>query len=460
MNFDNYAQKFLSDWEIWINLRGISMAVEISFQLFFYAFILFNYFFSIHQFMKTYKFIIVAAGLLFGACSSDNDDMGSNERKNIELSRAESEIVGVQNGTAFKMLSYFNENSESDNFMVSPLSAQFALGMLANGAEGNTLAELENALGVGALDELNTLNSKLLAELPKADKETTVEMANSMWLNTGFNVYPEYSKCLADFYRAESRTLELASTEAMKEINRWTSKKTKGLVPELLLRPLKKDTRIALINAIYFKGEWDEPFKKELTAPRKFLNIDGTTSQPATMRLDGADAKYYSADKYELASLDYGNGAYSMTILLPAEDSSLDEAISMIDSQAWSEYKQSGRIRGCNVLLPKFNIETRFDLIPYLMSLGVHDTFDRDAADFSSLSEHPVFVSMVKQVTNIMVDEKGTEAAAVTIVGGDTEAVLGPDFKVIDFFVDRPFAFIIEERSTGAILFMGRVNRL
>lgn len=143
------------------------------------------------------------------------------------------------------------------------------------------------------------------------------------------------------------------------------------------------------------------------------------------MRLDGTAAKYYRADKYELASLDYGNGAYSMTILLPAEESSLDEAISMIDSQAWSEYKQSGRIRRCNILLPKFNIETRFDLIPYLMNLGVHDTFDSYAADFSSLSEQPVFVGMVEQVTNIMVDEKGTEAAAVTIVGG--YATAAPD---------------------------------
>ena len=146
--------------------------------------------------MKTYKFLIVAAGLLFGACSNDSDDMGSNERKEIELSRGESGIVSMQNGTAFSMLEYFNENSEVDNFMVSPLSMQFALGMLANGADGNTFAELEKALGEGSLSELNSLNSKLLTELPKADKRTTVELANSIWLDRSFNVYPEYSKSL------------------------------------------------------------------------------------------------------------------------------------------------------------------------------------------------------------------------------------------------------------------------
>lgn len=408
--------------------------------------------------MKTYKFLIVAAGLLFGACSNDSDDMGSNERKEIELSRAESGIVSMQNGTAFSMLEYFNENSEVDNFMVSPLSMQFALGMLANGADGNTFAELEKALGEGSLSELNSLNSKLLAELPKADKRTTVELANSIWLDRSFNVYPEYSKSLTDFYRAESRSVDLPTTEAMNEINRWASAKTKGLVPQLLQRPLPSDAVVALINALYFKGEWAYAFKSNLTTKQKFTNCDGTTSFVETMRRDYTNLKYLHTDKYELASLDYGNKTYSMTIVLPARDSSLDEALEMLDNNAWSEYKGQPYERECNIRLPKFNIETRFDLIPYLRYMGVNDAFDDSKADFSLMTSKEIFIGIVNQVTNIMVDEKGTEAAAVTIVGGFDAAA--PGVKTIDFFVDRPFAFIIDEQSTGAILFMGRVNRL
>lgn len=408
--------------------------------------------------MKTYKFLIVAAGLLFGACSNDSDDMGSNERKEIELSRAESGIVSMQNGTAFSMLEYFNENSEADNFMVSPLSMQFALGMLANGADGNTLAELEKALGEGSLSELNSLNSKLLTELPKADKRTTVELANSIWLDRSFNIYPDYSKSLTDFYRAESRSVDLPTTEAMNEINRWASAKTKGLVPQLLQQPLPSDAVVALINALYFKGEWEDAFKPNLTTKQEFTNCDGTTSFVETMRRDDANLKYLHTDKYELASLNYGNKTYSMTILLPARDSSLDEALEMLDSNAWREYKGQPYEKKCNVRLPKFNIKTRFDLIPYLRYMGINDAFDPLDADFSLLSDKSIFINMVEQVTNIMVDEKGTEAAAVTIVGGCMTAV--PEVKTVDFFVDRPFAFIIDEQSTGAILFMGRVNRL
>lgn len=130
----------------------------------------------------------------------------------------------------------------------------------------------------------------------------------------------------------------------------------------------------------------------------------------------------------------------------------------MLDSNAWSEYKGQPYERECNIRLPKFNIETRFDLIPYLRYMGVNDAFDDSKADFSLMTSKEIFIGIVNQVTNIMVDEKGTEAAAVTIVGGFDAAA--PGVKTIDFFVDRPFAFIIDEQSTGAILFMGRVNRL
>ncbi|MDE6813118.1 MAG: hypothetical protein K2J28_04695, partial [Duncaniella sp.] len=141
--------------------------------------------------MKKYSALLLGAAFLFNACSSsDNDGGEANQRKDIVLNVNEIAIVDAQTGSALDMLRYFDSNSQEDNFMVSPLSVQFSLGMLANGAQGKTLDEIATALGSSSLNELNELNRRLLTELPKADKKTTLRSANSAWLNKGFNLLP------------------------------------------------------------------------------------------------------------------------------------------------------------------------------------------------------------------------------------------------------------------------------
>lgn len=407
--------------------------------------------------MKTYNYLLLGLGLLMGACSnSHDDDGGSNERKDIVLTAGETEIVAKQHGTAFEMLRYFNENSDKDNFMVSPLSLQFALGMLANGAQGNTLDEITAALKISSLDELNSLNKRLLEELPKVDKKTTLHSANSVWLDESFNVLPSYSRAVADYYRAESASVKLSSEEAMKKINSWCSKHTNGMLPQVLKEPFSENVVFALINALYFKGEWAEPFKESSTQKKKFNNTDGSNSTVDMMRKKEY-IKFMDMTDYMLGKLEYGNGAYAMTIILPAEGVTLDRAVGSIDAELWQQWKSSSYAHDCDIELPKFKISTDFDLTDYLLSLGIKDAFDKDRADFLAMSDIATFVSLAKQMTEIAVDEKGTEAAAVTIIGGDTMAMPSAP---ITFHADRPFAFIIEESSTGAILFTGRVNKL
>ena len=406
--------------------------------------------------MKKYSALLLGSALLFSGCSSDNDEGETNQRKDIALNGNEIAIIDTQTESAFDMLSYFDANSEESNFMVSPLSVQFSLGMLANGAQGKTLDEITAALGSYSLDELNELNRRLLSELPKADKKTTLRTANSAWLNKGFNVLPTYSRSVADFYRAETATLNLSTNESMKMINDWCTSKTDGMIPTILKEPYDDNIAFVLLNALYFKGEWQKPFETKNTVSKDFNNADGTVSKVATM-YKREYMKYRKAEKYELARMNYGNGAYAMTLLLPAEEASLSEALQTLDEYTWSTWKRIHETIDCNLEMPKFSIETYLELDKYFKSIGIKEVYDSEKADLSAMADRNTCLTKSDQFTRIDVDEKGTVAAVVTKhEGGDTDIFV----EEIDFHVDRPFAFRIEETSTGTILFTGRVNKL
>lgn len=405
--------------------------------------------------MKIYNALFLASTLMFGACSSESD-VADNERKDIVLDGNEIEIVNTQNSTAFEMLRYFDGNSEQANFMVSPLSAQFSLSMLANGAQGTTLDELSKVLGGNSVGELNALNKRLLSELPKADKKTAFRSANSLWLNNGFNILPVYSRSMADFYRAEAATVDLSAEETMKRINDWCSSKTEGMIPTVIKEPYTDNTAFVILNALYFKGEWQKPFKTENTVSKEFTNADGTVSNVATM-CKKEYMPYFKTEKYELVRMNYGNGAYAMTLLLPSKDSSLGEVLQTLDAEAWAAWKSNREVKDCMLEMPKFTIDTRFDLDGYFGSIGIKEVYDANKANLSAMCDRAVHLSRSEQFTRIEVDEKGTVATAVTKLEGECTDVI---HQPVEFHVNRTFAFIIEETSTGAILFTGRVNKL
>lgn len=407
--------------------------------------------------MKKLTTLAIGMTLALASCNNDNN-VSDNSRHEINLPPAQSEIVTSQISMAFEMLRYFHAESGNDNFMVSPLSAQFALGMLFNGADGNTLAQLTDALGVTSLSELNSLNKLLMAELPKADRKTTFQSANSIWLRENLDVLPSFSMAMTDIYNAETSILDLSSIEAIERINRWCSEQTNGMIKETFKEPCSEETVFLLINALYFKGEWEDSFKKSDTTDKEFRNADGTKSMVPTMCDSKHLISYGNYPDYSVASLAYGNGTYTMTIILPEANRTLESVIEDFDLQSWNDCKSRLYKSECSVELPKFKIESDVAVDDFLKSLGIRDAFNPIDADFSKLSASPTFVSKVKQLTSIDVDEKGTEASAVTVIQGEMTGV-GPNPQ-LNFHVDRPFAFMIEENSTGAILFAGCVNKL
>ena len=414
--------------------------------------------------MKTGIFSKIATSLILGmlspfiiaSCSSDDDGNGNNPRKKIELTPEEAVIASDGQSMALNMLKYFAVNSENDNFMVSPLSAQFCLGMLANGASGNTLKEFVTELNVTSLSELNSLNQRLSTELPKVDKKTAFRNANSMWLNKDFQVLPDYSLILSKVYNADATSLDLTTMSAVNKINRWCSDKTNGMISKIFSEPLSDQVDMLLINALYFKGEWSEPFEKGNTSDKEFTNADGSKVKVPMMQDSQTIRCLRSTDHY-MFSLNYGNEAYRMIVILPYEGYNLGGVLESFSMDDWAKWKREGQVMECSLWMPKFKIDTDLRLNDFLLYLGIKDAFNPTNADFSNLSQKNVLLSDVWQLTSIEVDEKGTEAAAVTIGGIMDSLPIGPDMEI---HVDRPFAFLIEETSTGAVLFAGRINKM
>lgn len=212
-----------------------------------------------------------------------------------------------------------------------------------------------------------------------------------------------------------------------------------------------------LINALYFKGIWKSQFQKSDTRQENFTNSDDT-QRKVDMMNQTKRFNYAQNSAFSIAELPYGNEAFSMVLLLPAEDKTLDESLSELTYENWKEWNQVLSSRQLQVKLPRFNVEYNKILIGDMIALGMNDAFDSNKADFSKMSAEDLYIGVLQQFTYVNVDEEGTEAAAVT-VGGNFATSVDPS-SPIPFFVNRPFAFIIKEKSTGAILFMGKITKL
>ena len=304
------------------------------------------------------------------------------------------------------------------------------------------------------MEEVNAYYKKLAEELPKQDKQSRLALANSLWLDAQFDALATYKGVLTDSYDAEVRQVDMAT--AMDDINNWCSQKTNGLIPEILKKN-EAGLSMLLLNALYFKGEWDEPFDVEDTQEDVFANADGTESRAAFMNKEDW-LRYVQNDLFGMVSLPYGNGAFSLQVLLPHEGMALADCMEALNGNAWTDLLNEMSFTEVNLKLPKLKTDRILDdLRPALEAMGVKKAF-AEGADFSKLSGQSLFISLVRQAVSFNMDEKGTEAAAVTAVGGVSAAP--PPSPVIDFHVQRPFLLVLTEKSTGCVLFIGKVVKM
>ena len=418
--------------------------------------------------MKKSKFYVMALMLpvaLLSTVSCDNEDGPDNPPKpavcpTSPITRAISES---SNDIAFPLFNKVCAQTEpTKNVIVSPLSLTEVLVMLNNGAKGETLNQINALLGTKdiPLEEQNSAISELNNYLIAADSKTSVAIANSQWIDDNLKIKDEYVNINAKWLNAETRNQDLATEKTMNDINSWCDKNTQGCIKKLLEDPLSEDCRLALINALYFKGMWSKKFDKGNTTDEDFTNSNGSKQKVKMMHQTEVFSAYEGEDM-DMVEFAYGDKRFCMDVILPHEGKNLDECLKGFSSKTFSEYVNNSYGRDVAVSMPRMELKFMASLIKPLIALGMTDAFIGGVADFSGITDYDkLFVDKLLQATYIKVDEEGTEAAAVTAAFLNKYASVGPEPNLLIFNMNRPFAFIIREKDSNTILFMGKVRTL
>lgn len=376
-----------------------------------------------------------------------------NPLKKLDLNTRSEAFVQQGKSFAFDFIRRVNEVQE-ESFIVSPLSMQFLLGMVLDGAQGETADEICRVLGYEAGDSqaADEFASTLLEQLPALDKLTTLSIGNAVFANQSYPILDSYRSRVSQYYDAELSNLDFTDIGlATNQINDWCSDRTNGLIPKVLDR-VDPAVLAYLMNALYFKGQWQEKFPAEATANETFVDEKGKESTVPMMK-NHRLFPFQENDVFSAVRLPYGNGAFQMTVILPQKGKVIQDAVSFLDAHGWSESPDRWSKREVDVWLPKFETKFHIDLNQLLREMGMPTAFDELKADFRAMSAQALFLSQVMQDAVIKVDEEGTEAAAVST--GFMETSL-PQYTM--FHADHPFLYLITESSTGAILFAGKFS--
>lgn len=410
--------------------------------------------------------LLAASSMLAPACSEQQQEdviepTGNEKFIPIPLSRAEQEIVDTQNDFALEMFRNIHGTTDiNSNFFISPLSVSMSMSALANGANGDTRSQIIKTLGFkdSDIEPVNALNKRLINDLQTADAETDVIIANATWLHKDFKAKNDFVSACKDSYGMEFSSVDLYSNKAVKEINSWAKKNTRGMLEDFISAPFNAPTRMMLANVTYFGGNWISKFCPEDTRRHSFRNADGSISQVQMMRHNYPHGNRHRVDGAWFVNLLYGNGAYAMGLILPDEDKTVNDITGNLDGETisrWIEDAYSAEPSLFIVHLPRFEIySSELDLTETLSDMGITNAFNAATADFSNLSDEKINVTDICHNSFIKVDEEGTKAWTVT------KYLNGSSVGNREMIFDCPFAFFIYERSTKAILFMGAVNKL
>ena len=387
-------------------------------------------------------------------CSSDSQESApTSQPSDLKLTRAEQEMVNQSNEFAFNLFREAQDRAKSQ--VLSPLSITFALGMLNNGAGGETLAQINNVLGFAdtGADGINDFCYKMMKMASTLDPLTKVMIANNIYISKDHELQTDFVQKAKYFYNAKPETCDFHDGKTMDVINRWASDHTEKMIEKILDEDSFNPEYVSyLLNAIYFKGSWSKKFDKDQTVRQAFYpGGDRPDWIDVDMMHQVAEFGYYAeADYGKALRLPYGNGSFQMTVLLPnIETEEIKPKVPT--AEEWQQLNNKMVSTLVDVKLPRFETDTDIDLKPIMMRLGMPDAFDEAYADFRYFCDSPVYIDLMKQVAKIKVDEEGTEAAAVTVVGFTNS--VGP---AVTFHADRPFLYVISEKQTGAIFFIGQ----
>ena len=407
--------------------------------------------------MKRFAWLFAAMLLLVpGSCNKLDPEGGNNPYTPISLTTKQTGYVQAGTAFAWKFIDQVDGHARKEKekeWFVSPLSLQIALGMLLNGAQNETAAEICRTLGYneGETAEINAWCKLMLEQLPKVDKKTDLALADAIFYNKKLTLKGPFRNDVTSWYDAQLEALDFSKTKASADvINKWCDKQTKGMIPHVL-DEVSPTALAYLVNALYFKSEWREKFPKGSTANETFTDEAGNKGKVKMMKLDGKEFGYGETDLCQIVSLPYGNGNFAMTVFLPKSGHTVSELTAEMAKGALPRFFGSAEV---DLWLPRFETKYHIQLNGILCQLGMPSAFNPGKADFLAMSDQASYVDFVQQDAIVKVDEEGTEAAAVTVIGMEYAAA-GPTRKAV-FHADHPFLYLITETSTGAVLFAGK----
>ncbi len=374
-----------------------------------------------------------------------------------ELTPAEKKVVSSSNKFGLDLFNKINQTDKEVNVFISPLSVSLALGMTMNGANGETYDAMRTTLQFSGLtnDEINNSYKTLIETLYNSDSKVIFQSANSIWYKKDMTFEQSFFNLSIKYFNALVSGLDFSDPASVEMINNWVKQNTNNKI-EKIIDSINSDAVMFLINAIYFKGTWKYEFDKDKTDLENFNLINGGIIN-TEMMVQTNDFNYYSDNNLQAVELPYGDGNFSMVVILPREGLDVDQFADGIGEESLNMWISGLTQHKGTLWLPKFKIEYKSELNDYLIALGMGKAFIPYAADFTNMYKgpNPLFIDKVLHKTFVKVDEEGTEAAAVTSIGVGTTSE-GPS-NIFYMKVNGPFIFLIREENSGCILFMGKI---
>jgi serine protease inhibitor len=387
--------------------------------------------------------------VIFATACQSNDISKDNEPNLRTLSAAETQVSAGSNQFAFNLFKKIQKD-EPENIFISPLIVITALAMTLNGAEGETQQSILNTIDYGDFPaaEVNQGYKDISSLLTSMDNKVELGMANSVWYSNKYHVQNSFSEIITDSYDGIVQGLDFKNeTESKQSIYGWVEQKTHDRIKNLI-EEIPDERVMFLVNAIYFKGDWAYQFDKSKTHDAPFSTPDGQITADL-MFSKGVKMNLYSNSNMRLVDIPYGNEQFSLTVLMPHEAADLKALISNLNATDFSFWLSQANAATLELELPKFRMEWKMDLKDKLSDMGMR------MYGFPKLFEEDLDleVSAVIHQSFIDVNEEGSEAAAATAVGVSLTSA-GPPTKIT---LDKSFVFMIRERHSGVILFMGQL---
>ncbi len=399
---------------------------------------------------------------IFGSTYVSDDYVPSDTIANIDDNNnndgsTTNEPILEKDDFTFAFYSEIAKNNEKSNIFFSPLSISTAFSMAYEGARENTASEIQQVFGFIPDDQKRQKAiSDLLSRLNPENDWYNLNIANALWIKDGYEIKQDYLDIAKTYYSSTVENVNFVTNNGIDRINSWVKDKTNDKI-EKILEPGSTDemTFMVITNAVYFKGKWSSQFDPQNTIEKPFWT-DKNNSVMIPMMREPADVyNYAETDNLQALEINYLGGYISMVVLLPKERDGLESLEQLMNKNKFESIKDSMTRQPLTVQIPKFEFETEYNLISPLQNLGLHDAFDEDMANFQGMTDEQVYLGQAVHKAFVNVNEEGTEAAAITALV--FEVTSGPPDPIYEFTADHPFMFVIQEKDTGEILFIGRL---